>query len=125
GSGVRDDAVPAELTPLATLLACHQQIGRQCETLAGLVPYLEQRGADEEMRAGVATVIRYFDMATLQYHADEEVDLFPALLEANARSDPRCLRALTQLLSAEQCELESRWRRLRKVLAAVARGDAA
>ena len=109
--------------PLEMLSACHHRIERQCETLRRLVPHLAQHGADADARAAAAAVMRYFDSAALQHHADEEQDLFPALLESMAGSDPVCLREMTELLVAEHRELESRWRRLRAVLAAVAGGE--
>jgi hemerythrin-like domain-containing protein len=109
--------------PLEMLSACHHRIERQCETLRRLVPHLARHGADAVARAAAAAVMRYFDSAAPQHHADEEEDLFPALLESMAGSDPVCLREMTEFLVAEHRELESRWRRLREVLAAVADGE--
>jgi hemerythrin-like domain-containing protein len=105
------------------LSARHQRIESQCRTLLRLVPHLERVGFDEEARSAAVAVMRYFDVAALQQHADEEDDLFPALLESMAGSDPVCLRELTQLLAAEHRELESRWRRLRAVLSALVAGE--
>jgi hemerythrin-like domain-containing protein len=106
------------------LSACHHRIESQSETLRRLVPHLAEQGADEPARAAATAVMRYFDTAALQHHADEEEDLFPALLESMAGSDPVCLRELTQLLSSEHRELEARWRRLRGALSDVLLGDA-
>jgi hemerythrin-like domain-containing protein len=61
----------------------------------------------------------------VHHHADEEVDLFPALIESMAGSDAVCLRELTALLTAEHRELEQRWRALRGQLEQVADGHAA
>jgi hemerythrin-like domain-containing protein len=108
--------------PLEMLSACHHRIEHQCETLRRLVPHLAANGADADAQAAAGAVIRYFDTAAVQHHADEEEDLFPALLESMAGSDPVCLRELTELLYREHRELESRWRRLRTRLADVAEG---
>ena len=111
--------------PLEMLSACHHRIERQCATLRRLVAHLASHGADADARSAAQAVLRYFDTSALHHHADEEEDLFPALLESMAGSDPVCLRELTQALSTEHRELEARWRRLRLVLERVARGEAA
>ena len=73
--------------PLEMLSACHLRIEHQCSTLRRLVPHLLARGADAEARAAAASVLRYFETAAKDHHADEEVDLFPALIESMAGSD--------------------------------------
>ena len=81
--------------PLEMLSACHFRIERQCATLRRLVPHLATHGADTEARTAAANVMRYFDTSAKHHHADEEEDLFPALIESMAGSDPVCLRELT------------------------------
>lgn len=102
--------------PLEMLSACHGRIERQCATLRRLVPHLASHGADEDARTAAANVMRYFDTAAKHHHDDEEKDLFPALIESMAGSDPVCLREMTQGLSDEHRELEARWRHLRAKL---------
>lgn len=109
--------------PLEMLSACHLRIERQCSTLRRLVPHLASHGADGEARAAAAHVLRYFDTSALHHHADEERDLFPALLESMAGSDAVCLRELIGSLAAEHRELEARWRVLRVMLERVAAGE--
>ena len=109
--------------PLEMLSACHFRIERQCATLRRLVPHLATHGADTEARTAAANVIRYFDTSAKHHHADEEEDLFPALIESMAGSDPVCLRELTATLVAEHDELEVRWQNIRAVLERVVAGD--
>ena len=109
--------------PLEMLSACHFRIERQCATLRRLVPHLATHGADSEARTAAANVMRYFDTSAKHHHADEEQDLFPALIESMAGSDPVCLRELTQALAAEHDELEVRWLSIRAVLERVVAGD--
>jgi hemerythrin-like domain-containing protein len=109
--------------PIEMLSACHHRIERQCETLRRLVPHLARNGADDQARDAAAAVLRYFDTAAVQHHADEEEDLFPALLESMAGSDPVCLRDLTGFLSSEHRQLEARWRRLRAALRGIVAGE--
>ena len=111
--------------PLEMLSACHARIERQCATLRRLVPHLQTHGADEEARTAADNVIRYFDSSTKHHHEDEEKDLFPALLESMAGSDPVCLRELTEALTAEHRALDADWRRVRASLTQIAAGTSA
>ena len=107
------------------LSACHRRIQDQCSILCGLVPYLVAHGADAQARAAAAGAVRYFATAVTHHHADEDEDLFPALLESMAGSDATCLRQMTAALGAEHRELEDLWRRLRPALERVAAGERA
>ncbi len=109
--------------PLEMLAACHGRIERQCATLRRLLPHLAAHGADAQAREAAQAVMRYFDHAAVDHHADEEQDLFPALLEAMAGSDAVCLRDLTGQLTQQHRELESHWRALRQVLECIAAGQ--
>lgn len=111
--------------PLEMLSACHSRIERQCATLQRLVPHLLAHGANDEARQAATSVMRYFDTAARDHHADEETDLFPALIESMAGSDAVCLHELTESLMVEHRALERQWLRLRVVLQDVARGEAA
>jgi hemerythrin-like domain-containing protein len=116
---------PGFEVPLEMLSACHGRVEQQCATLRRLVAHLPAHGADAQARAAAAAVIRYFDTSAAHHHADEEVDLFPALLESMAGSDATCIRALVDALRGEHRELETRWHRVRAVLERIAAGEAA
>ncbi|MBV8604216.1 MAG: hemerythrin domain-containing protein [Pelomonas sp.] len=118
-------AGPSFATPLAMLLECHRRIEAQCDTLARLVPHVGALGSDAAAAEAAQAVIRYFELAAPNHHADEELDLFPALLEAMAGSDAVCLREMTATLAAEHQELERRWAGLHATLERIARGQAA
>lgn len=122
--GPRRDG-PSFDAPLEMLAACHQRMQRQCDTLRRLVPHVAEHGCDAQAREAATAVMRYFDKAALDHHADEEQDLFPALLEAMAGSDAVCLRELTGALAQQHRELHAQWHALRNVLARVAAGEAA
>ena len=110
--------------PLEMLSACHHRIESQCSILQRLLPHLREHGADEQARTAATRVMRYFDTSALQHHADEEVDLFPALMEAMAGSDAVCIRQLTEGLADDHRKLEADWRKLRVGLAQIADGQA-
>ena len=109
--------------PLEMLSACHHRVERQCGTLRRLVAHLLDRDPDEDARAAAAAVMRYFDTAAKDHHADEETDLFPALIESMAGSDAVCIRELIDSLTLDHRALESRWQRLREVLKSIAASD--
>lgn len=108
--------------PLEMLSACHHRVERQCATLRRLVLHLAGHGADEDARTAAAAVMRYFDTSAKDHHADEETDLFPALVESMAGSDAVCIRDLIASLTLDHRALESHWQRLRAVLGQVAAG---
>lgn len=111
--------------PLEMLSACHHRVERQCTTLSRLVEHLPRHGVDDDARGAAAAVLRYFDSAAKDHHADEEADLFPALLESMAGSDAVCLREMTASLVAEHRALELHWQGLRPVLERIAAGEPA
>ncbi len=111
--------------PLEMLSACHGRIKDQCATLRRLVVHLAAHGADDGARIAARNVMRYFDHAANDHHADEEQDLFPALLESMAGSDPVCLREMTAGLTAEHRQLEALWRRVRADLQRIGEGESA
>lgn len=109
--------------PLEMLAACHGRVHKQCDTLRRLADHLPTHGSDTAAQQAATAVMRYFDTAARDHHADEEEDLFPALLDAMAGSDAVCLRALTDGLVAEHRVLEAGWHSLRELLARVAQGE--
>ena len=111
--------------PLEMLAVCHQRGARQCATLRRLVPHLAATGGDEQTRSAATSVMRYFDKSAVDHFADEERDLFPALLESMAGSDAVCLREMIAGLTADHRDLEAAWLRARAVLVQVAAGEPA
>ena len=110
--------------PLEMLAACHHRVERQCATLRRLVTHLARHAADDDARIAAAAVMRYFDTAAKDHHADEETDLFPALMESMAGSDAVCIRDLVDTLTQDHRALESHWRCLRQALQGIAAGKA-
>jgi hemerythrin-like domain-containing protein len=110
--------------PLEMLAACHGRVQQQCETLLRLLAHLQDHGPDRPAQEAACAVMRYFDTAARHHHEDEEQDLFPALLEAVAGSDPVCLRELTTALCDDHRALERRWAALREPLLNVVEGRA-
>lgn len=116
---------PSFDAPLAMLAECHRRVERQCATLARLVPHLAAHGSDAPARDAAQAVLRYFDTAAVHHHADEEQDLFPALIEAMAGSDAVCLRQMSERVRTDHHALDRRWAALRRTLQTVAGGEPA
>ena len=77
-------AAPSFDEPLEMLDACHGRVQAQIETLRRLAQHLPRHGADQAARDAAQGVLRYFSVAAPHHHADEEEDLFPALLASEA-----------------------------------------
>lgn len=109
--------------PLEMLAACHYRVESQCATLQRLVAHVATHGSDANARMAAAAVLRYFDTSAMDHHADEEIDLFPALIESMAGSDANCIQALIESLKGDHRTLEARWRRVRPALLKIAAGE--
>ncbi|MQM31699.1 MAG: cation-binding protein [Candidatus Accumulibacter phosphatis] len=115
--------IPGTEAPLEMLAACHRRIEAQCTSLRRLVPHLLAHGADDAARTAAISLMRYFDTSALHHHADEEEDLFPALIESMAGSDALCLREIIAGLTADHRALEACWRHLRAILERIAASE--
>lgn len=109
--------------PIEMLRACHERMTAQCSTLQKLAAYLPVHGADAQAQQAARNVMRYFDVAAPNHHADEEQDLFPLLIEAARRKGSPMGERIASLLD-EHRVLESAWAQLRAVLADIAEGKA-
>lgn len=108
--------------PLEMLTACHGRVESQCQTMLRLIPHLAASGPDQAAREAAQNVMRYFDTAARHHHADEEEDLFPALLQSAPEADLAQLRELMAALQAQHRELEQAWSGLRRKLEGVCLG---
>ncbi len=111
--------------PLLDLAEGHGRLLRHCESLTRLHEMVANGTVDHLARAMAAELRREFDRATAQLHQDEELALFPALLESMAGSDAVCIRQMVEARAEEHREIESRWLRLDQWLQAVAAGEPA
>lgn len=118
-------ALSAPKGPLEMLSRLQARTLQQCATLRRLGEYLAECGSDEQSRRAAETVLRYFDTCPPQYFADEEQDLFPAMIESMAGSDPVCLNELTAAMKQQHRDLQAMWSNLRGDLAAVVQGRGA
>ncbi|MDY0108049.1 MAG: hemerythrin domain-containing protein, partial [Giesbergeria sp.] len=68
-------------TPFEMLAACHERVLRSLALLQKLQDYLHGHPCDDSARQAARDVLRYFDVAAPLHHEDEELHVFPPLLE--------------------------------------------
>ncbi len=113
-----DSAAPSFDDPLGMLAACHRRIERQLATLDRLQRHLPEHGCDSDARAAARAILKYFDSAAPNHHADEEASLFPRLVAAaSAQAAP-----LIAELESDHVTLALGWRHLRPQLAGIVAG---
>jgi len=104
--------------PMALLLACHEKVRHFTDLAVRLHQHVQVKGPDGQAQEAARAVLRYFNVAAPLHHADEEVDLFPALL-ALGDAD---LTHTAKRLHAEHAALDAMWAALDSVLQQVAAG---
>lgn len=114
---------PGFETPLEMLEACHERLQAQLATLARLAAWLPEHGPDKQARQAAVNVMRYFDIAAVKHHQDEEDDLFP-VLRARADDARRAeLGTLIDWILADHQRLFAGWARMRARLERIAAGE--
>jgi hemerythrin-like domain-containing protein len=116
-------SAPDRLEPPLDMLAAWHRLGEdQFETLCRLAKRMPLTTVDVATCEAAYAVIFYFDKSVAVHHLDEELDLFPALIESMAGSDPVCLREMIDELTHEHRALALTWQRLRAAFAELAAG---
>lgn len=119
------DTAPDFDQPIAVLRHCHDRIRKQLRTLQGLAGPAGQAASIEERAQAATAVLRYFDRAAPNHHADEEDDLLP-MLRATARGeDAALLERLAPNILDEHRKMEPLWAALESELRRIAAGEAA
>lgn len=114
--------------PLELWLACHDRVRRMAGLLERLREHIAHIGADDAARVTATTIRRYFVEAAPRHHQDEEIDLFPLLRRKLPLAAPERaaeVNAALDRLEADHASLGRVWERLRPVLEAIERGEAA
>lgn len=119
------DPVPGFDQPIAVLKHCHDRIRKQIRTMQNLVAHLPIHGADVQAKQGANAVLRYFEKAAPQHHADEEEDLFPMLQSAAGDADVLLLAELLPQIMREHELMVRAWQILEHQLQSIAAGESA
>ena len=103
-------------SPFEMLLACHERVNRSLELLRRLQVHLRDKGLDEDARQAALDVMRYFDVAAPLHHQDEELHVFPPLLQG---SDPSLHEVVNKLMNDHRA-MEMHWSAARATLSWIA-----
>lgn len=107
--------------PLASLFHCHASIILQLQAFEEL-PALRTAAAQSLKVA--ANTLAMFKFAVYGHHADEESELFPAVLRNAAKGqEAERIQAMVQRLTAEHRDIESRWKSLEPMVNAAAKAE--
>lgn len=110
---------PSFEEPIEMLEACHDKIRFFCHQLFSLPEILKANGVNDGVRNTIDQIMRYFDVAAPLHHADEEQNVFPALLEICPELAP-----IIERLIGQHLELQHDWMKIREQLLAVKSGKA-
>jgi hemerythrin-like domain-containing protein len=114
-------SLPPEMErPLDTFSRCHTGIVGHLTALNDL-PVLAE--AAERARAVAASNLALFREAVLEHHADEEKELFPAVVRsARPGEEATAVAALVHELTRQHRAIEALWKQLEPAVRDVARG---
>ena len=98
--------------PFAMLDACHERVERTLRLLARIVPHVSAHGIDSKARSAAVDVLRYFDIAAPLHHGDEELHVFPLLLQQN----DAVTTGLVNQMQSDHEQMSALWAALRTTL---------
>jgi hemerythrin-like domain-containing protein len=108
-----------EASPLNEFSQCHTGILAQLDKLAD---FAEQVAAAERCRQTATALLALFSRGVLEHHAEEESELFPAVLRSALPAESEAVREQAERLTREHRVIESLWKRIEGAVGAVAKG---
>ena len=118
------DSTPSpsdEATPLNEFAQCHVGILSHLQAFAALPDLLEPAA---QARRIAASTLAFFREAVFEHHAEEENELFPAVMaSAKAGAERARVKTAVERLTREHRQIESRWAKLEPALKKVAKGQ--
>jgi len=115
-----DQSSPGSEAPLKGFSQCHAGILFQLDQLAELPALL---AAAAQARSVAAKTLALFSKGVLEHHAEEEAELFPAVLRSAHPGDERDrVQGLVERLTSEHRTMELLWKRVEPAVSASAKG---
>ncbi|MDP1528302.1 MAG: hemerythrin domain-containing protein [Rhodoferax sp.] len=99
--------------------ACHQKIHEQLAELADLLERLDTESDSPHCRQKAKTIEAFFSEVARPHHAEEEKNVFPALLASDNAELVQAVRTLQQ----DHGWIEQNWLELAPMLRAIALGE--
>ncbi len=117
--GKTPDASPN--SPLTEFSDCHTGILSHLDALARLPALLEHAALARRI---ASETLAFFRAAVFEHHAEEESELFPAVLaSAKAGEERERVSTIVDRLTLEHREIEAQWSKLEPGLKAAAKGQ--
>lgn len=108
-------------TPIQNFSQCHEGILSHLRVFSELPALLEPAARARRL---AEDILGFFRQAVFEHHAEEERELFPAVLASAAEGEERaCVQAIVERLTREHREVERAWARLEPELRRVAKGQ--
>jgi hypothetical protein len=119
----RTDPLPVPTgaaAPIANFSQCHVGIIGHLDALGELPALLAPA---RRARALAADMLNFFDAVILDHHAEEERELFPAVLQsAAAGAEHTHVQTMVERLTTEHRQIEAWWSRIKPQLKPIAKG---
>ena len=97
--------------PVDNFSQCHSGILSGLDAFAALPELVEAAGRSRRVAAATLSM---FEQSVLPHHAEEEGDLFPAVIRSSAPGEEReRVQSMADRLTAEHRSLEALWKNLR------------
>lgn len=113
----RDDA------PIASFSQCHMGILSHLKAFGGLPMLLETA---TRARKTAEETLAFFQDVVLEHHAEEERELFPAVLASATQGDElERIKSIVERLTREHRQVEATWAKLKPHVKRIARGETA
>lgn len=114
---------PATDEPVEHFSQCHVGIVSRLQELGHLPALVDPMRRAREI---ASQTLRFFHEAVIEHHAEEEQELFPAVLASAAKGAEReRVQAMVDRLTAEHRSVEGRFSRLEPALKKIAKGEPA
>jgi len=111
----------ADKAPLNQFSQCHHGILTHLLDVGRLPSLLEPA---RQARQIAGETIRFFRDVVYEHHADEERELFPAVLASAARGEERKkVQEIVDRLTREHRQIEAAWKKMEPELKRVAKGE--
>lgn len=109
--------------PLNGFSQCHAGILAQLDALAGLPALM---AAAAQARSVATKTVELFQHSVFEHHAEEESELFSAVLRsADSGSERDLVQGIVERLTREHRAIESLWKRVQPAVSATAKGKPA
>jgi len=106
--------------PIANFSQCHVGIIGHLDTLSELPALMAPA---QRARKVAAEMLVFFDAVILEHHAEEERELFPAVLQSAARgAEHNHVQTMIERLTTEHRQIEAWWSRIKPQLKQIAKG---